>query len=652
MMLDQPGDQLGLGGCKADPRAEPPRDAGARDRMVLDAALGDVVEEQRHVQHDAMARLNGAHQLVGERIFGIVAALDLGEDAEAAQQVLVHRVVMIHVELHHRDDAAEIRHEAPEHAGLVHAPQHDLDVVLAGQHGEEQPVGLLVLTQVLVDQLERSRRGAHGVGMKDQAVALREIEHPDQVDRIALEHLRVGDRDAVVVDDEVLGLAQGAPAARAKLGDHAVEHRHRLGFAILQPGAQDRGEIAHVFGDQEVVLHEALDVLLPGMLGVAEPQRDLALQVEGDPLLGAAGDEVQVAAHRPEEILAAAEQPVFPLIEHAALDQLVGRVHQVDVLGDPEQRVQVAQAALAVLHVGLDQVARLPDPAVALLALGQLGGDEGGRGPLRHLLVEAGDQLFEQLGVAEQIARFQHRGADRHVGLGLADALVHRTGGVPDLQPHVPQTIENGLGNQLAPGGLLVGQEEQQIDVRAGRQQAAPVAAGRHHRHALGLGRIVGGIEMLGRELVEHADDLVLHRAQPLGATPAVPIRQQQPLGGGAPLIECRLEPLRDRGTSARARGRHWHRQGRRGRLRATRHRTRRHRAARGRCAAAWHRDNRARAFCHRRVRSDAQPPRARQNVCEHRIRGISFSVARQIAISFQLTCAITDLYRINLAPI
>ena len=57
------------------------------------------------------------------------------------------------------------------------------------------------------------------------------------------------------------------------------------------------------------------------MLGVAEPHRDLALDVEREPLFGAAGDEVHVAAHRPEEILAAAEHLILGAVEHAALDQ-------------------------------------------------------------------------------------------------------------------------------------------------------------------------------------------------------------------------------------------------------------------------------------------------------------------------------------------
>ena len=61
--------------------------------------------------------------------------------------MLVHRVVVVHVELHHRHDAAEIGDEAAEHAGLVHAAQHDLGRVARGQDLEEQPVGLRVVAQ-------------------------------------------------------------------------------------------------------------------------------------------------------------------------------------------------------------------------------------------------------------------------------------------------------------------------------------------------------------------------------------------------------------------------------------------------------------------------------------------------------------------------
>ena len=217
------------------------------------------------------------------------------------------------------------------------------------------------------------------------------------------------------------------------------------------------------------MLHEALDVAQAGMRGIAEPHRDIALDIERQAFLGAAGDEMHVAADRPQEILAAAEQIVFVAVEHAAVDQLFRLAHAIDVFGDPEQGVQVAQAPFAVLDVRLDHVAKLAGAAMALLALGELGGDEFRGAALRHFLVEAGGQLVVELDVAEQIPRLKERGADGHIGLGLAYRFVDRARGVADLQSHVPQAIEQGLGDGLAPRRLLVGKQKQKIDVRARR---------------------------------------------------------------------------------------------------------------------------------------------------------------------------------------
>ena len=271
--------------------------------------------------------------------------------------MLVHRIVVIHVELHHRHDAAERAHELAKHTDLVHPPQHDLGIVLGGEDLEEQPVGLLVGAQLVVDELKRARDRAHGVGMEGEAVFLRQIEDADQVDRIAREDIGVRKRDAIVVDDEIVGLDERAAGARAQTRHHAIEHRHRLRLPVLELGAQDGGEVADILGDQEVVLHEALDVALARMRGVAEPHRDLALDVEGQPLLGAAGEEMHVATNCPQEVAAAAEAPVFARIVDAELDQLLALAHAIDIFGDPVERVQVAQAAFAVLDVGLHEIA-------------------------------------------------------------------------------------------------------------------------------------------------------------------------------------------------------------------------------------------------------------------------------------------------------
>ena len=231
-----------------------------------------------------------------------VAALDLGQHADAAQQMLVDRVVVIHGELHHRDDLAEIRDQLAEQPGLVHAPEIELRIAVRRQDVEEQPVGLRVAAQIAVDQAERAGQQLQRVGMVFQPVPVGEPEQPQQVDRIALEHLVVGDVDAVVVDDEVAGAGELALAAREGEED-AVEARHMLGLLLLERGAEDAGQVADILGDQEVVLHEALDRRQAGMAGVAEPLGDLALDVEMQPFLGLAGEEMHVAAHRPQEIL-------------------------------------------------------------------------------------------------------------------------------------------------------------------------------------------------------------------------------------------------------------------------------------------------------------------------------------------------------------
>src|SRR5262249_57617988 len=88
---------------------------------------------------------------------------------------------------------------------------------------------------------------------------------------------------------------------------------------------------------------------------------------------------------------------------------------------------------------------------MAFLTLGELGGDELGGSALHDLLIEADHQLVVELALAEQEARFEDCGADGHVRLGLADALVYGAGGVPDLEPHVPQAIKDRFRHFLPP---------------------------------------------------------------------------------------------------------------------------------------------------------------------------------------------------------
>ncbi len=119
---------------------------------------------------------------------------------------------------------------------------------------------------------------------------------------------------------------------------------------------------------------------------------------------------------------------VLVLREHAQRYQF-GRVADVVVVfRDPEQRMQVAQAALAFLDVRLDQIAGVAGLAVALVALGELGGDEFRAGAGDDFLVEARSRApFPALQAAD-VAHLEDRGADRHVGLGQRDAFLDACG--------------------------------------------------------------------------------------------------------------------------------------------------------------------------------------------------------------------------------
>jgi len=174
---------------------------GTGIRMILVAAFGDVVQEDRHIERIAAFEL--AHQLMRQRIFlAILALLDFRQDADGAQEMLVRRVVVIHVELHQRDDAAEILHEAAKHACLVHQAERRFRRLFRGEDFEEEAVCLLALPERCIDKAERARDELQHIGVNIEAVNLRHMEEADDIDRVLREEIVVRDGQAVCLDAE------------------------------------------------------------------------------------------------------------------------------------------------------------------------------------------------------------------------------------------------------------------------------------------------------------------------------------------------------------------------------------------------------------------------------------------------------------------
>ncbi len=142
----------------------------------------------------------------------------------------------------------------------------------------------------------------------------------------------------------------------------------------------------------------------------------------------------------------------------------------------------------------------------------------------------AGEPVLERLeqgAVAEDVAA--SRTAVQIVMSALASWMHWSTRArrVADLQPQIPQNVEDVLDDALAPRRLLVGQQEQEVDVGARRHQPAPVAAGGDDGEALGVGGVVAAVDVGARVVEDQRDQRVLEIGEALGAPAPLPVAQQ-----------------------------------------------------------------------------------------------------------------------------
>ena len=66
--------------------------------------------------------------------------------------MFIDGIVMIHIELHHRHDAAELGNKPAEDAGFVHVPQRHFRIALRGQQRQKNLIGFAIVPEIVVDQ--------------------------------------------------------------------------------------------------------------------------------------------------------------------------------------------------------------------------------------------------------------------------------------------------------------------------------------------------------------------------------------------------------------------------------------------------------------------------------------------------------------------
>jgi hypothetical protein len=144
------------------------------------------------------------------------------------------------------------------------------------------------------------------------------------------EEFLVRNRKAAAIQDEAFEL----PRTTAQTGPE--QPLTATGELLVEMGEKCPGQVTDRFGVQKIVTHEAFDRRFAGPVGVTHPLRNFALIVEGETLLGTAGKDVKVAAHRPQKGFGALELAPFRRGQQPDFDQLRRRIDLVSELADPE----------------------------------------------------------------------------------------------------------------------------------------------------------------------------------------------------------------------------------------------------------------------------------------------------------------------------
>ena len=250
MIAHQPGYGLCLRRRQAKARAERVGDVRAQYAVVAAPTLGNVMQQHRDIE-DA-ARQQFAHQVGSERVVGAKLSLfDAREKADSADRMFIDCIMMIHVELHLRDDAAKVGDEATKNRRFIHPAQHRFGIARRRQHVHEKAVGARVLAHLVGDKASIAAGRAHGAGVNLKPVLVGQREYLQQAHRVRLEKIVARQAQSPAIQHEPFQLL--GPAEQA--GDIASTLGAKL---VVQMREKDGGQIAHRFGVQEIIAHEAL----------------------------------------------------------------------------------------------------------------------------------------------------------------------------------------------------------------------------------------------------------------------------------------------------------------------------------------------------------------------------------------------------------
>ena len=230
-----------------------------------------------------------------------------------------------------------------------------------------------------------------------------------------------------------------------------------------------------------VIAHERLDLPEDVFLRVVEGLRYSALELERKLVGRAAVEILHLGAGAQEKIVAFIETLAVGIAEDFPLHELRGGVDAELELRDPKEALVVAQAAGAAFDIRLLHENALAVFGAKLVLVRKAPGDVFLLAPVNALALEALLEAGENVSIADEVSRLQHRGFRHHVLVGFFDRLRDRARGLPDLEADIPEgnnRAADDLFGFLVAGFLVL--QEKDIDVAHGREFAPPVASEGH----------------------------------------------------------------------------------------------------------------------------------------------------------------------------
>ncbi|MNS88206.1 hypothetical protein D3C72_1221720 [compost metagenome] len=389
---------------------------------------------QQHGQHQHLDIGDAVDDGGRGRVVGLqLAARDVVDDADGLKRMLVDRIGVIHVELGLAGDPPPFGQEPPQQTRLVHDRQDAIGPLAMRQHRQEGLGRARVAPQGRRHQRQGADHGGEGVGVQVQIQPVRLDEQQQQPHRVMGEDASPRHCQPPALDGQTVEGQFGAPPWDQPR-QPARQTLRLLLLARLQLGRDGAGQGADLARHLEIAAHEALDRQFVAAPAPAHAPGDLGLVVEGQLLFRPPRRQMQVDAHAPQKADGLAEAAQLARAQQALQRRLPAFAVGRQGPGDPEQGVQVAKPALAVLDIGFDAIAHRPGFLQTDVPLLHLGGDEGARIGLGDLGAKPLQQALAQIGVAGQHPRLQQRRAHRHVVARQRQGLADRARGRADLR--------------------------------------------------------------------------------------------------------------------------------------------------------------------------------------------------------------------------